>query len=304
MIGLPEDKIENIIDCRISSVRALVSVVIVTHNRSLELVECLGYLGKQKLKEFEVIVVDNGEEGEKIISKLSYFNLNLQYIKLKNNYGPSVGRNIGTYYAKTNIVCFLDDDALAEPYWTEAHYKAYQNYQIAGLRGRVLPKRDLIYNDLQDHYDLGNLIQESYIELEGNCSFRKDILIEVGGFNSDLFGAEGLELSYRIVNRFENKEKLIYYPEAIIYHDFAVNLCDYLEKCFRHKKMMKLLLQGYPDIYKFTKSYKLIRTSNKEKNSNLFYMLRRKAIFELGQIAIYLSDLFYDFPKTLTSLFY
>jgi GT2 family glycosyltransferase len=298
MISLEEDKIEDIIDCRISSVRTLVSVIIVTYNCRLELVECLNSLKKQKLREFEVIVIDNWEGG-KISSRLSDFNLNLQYIKLKKNYGPSIGRNIGICYAKTDIICFLDDDALAESHWTKAHYEVYQKYQIVGLRGKVLPKRDLIYNDLQSHYDLGSRIQESFVELEGNCSFRKDILIEVGGFNSKLFGGEGIELSYKIVNRLRDKSKLIYYPDVIIYHDYATGLYDYLEKCFRHEKMWRLLLRDSSDIYGFVRSYNRIGVNKNKRvksRTKLFYF-RRLSIFKLGRIAIRLAG--FSLPNSL-----
>ncbi|UCG55040.1 MAG: glycosyltransferase [Dehalococcoidia bacterium] len=227
------------------------SVVIVTYKRNNDLVECLNSLQAQSEDNFEIIVVDNGND-EHLFRILQYYNL--KYIRLRDNFRPSMGRNIGTEYARGDVVCFLDDDGIADTDFIKEHLLAYDKYEIIGLRGRILPRTDTIYNYLQSHYDFGNDIKEFYISVEGNCSFKRDALLVSGGFDTELFGGEGLELSFRLVNLF-GREKLIYYPKAIIYHDVATGLGDYLEKVLRHERMRRKWRSKYPDILKYYYSY-------------------------------------------------
>jgi GT2 family glycosyltransferase len=254
MVTIEQGVMEKIIDYRIIDAKALMSIVVVTYNREKELGECLDSLKNQTFKDFEIIIIDNGEI-KHIMDQLRAFNV--LYIRLTKNYGLSQGRNVGTLYAKTPIVCSLDDDALADSHYAEAHFEAHKKYDIFALRGKSLPKKSgLIYNEVQNNYDLGSAVQEAYINLEGNSSFKKEILLDIGGFNPKFFGYEGTELSCRIVEKFGDRSKLIYYPEAIIYHDYAQSLLDYLEKIFRHEKMLMALRRNYPAIAHFMKSYK------------------------------------------------
>ena len=254
MLTIEKGIIEKIIDYRRKDTKTLMSIIVVTYNREKELHECLDSLKNQTFKDFDIIIIDNGEI-KHIMNQLRAFNV--LYIRLTKNYGLSQGRNVGTLYARTLIVCSLDDDALADSRFAEAHFEAHKKYDIFALRGKSLPKKSgLIYNEVQKHYDLGSVVREAYIDLEGNSSFKREILLNIGGFDPKYFGYEGVELSFRIIEKFGDRSKLIYYPEAIIYHDYAQSLLDYLEKAFRYKKISMALQRNYPEIIHFMKSYK------------------------------------------------
>ena len=70
-----------------------VSVIIVAYNTGKEIIDCLDSLKKQTNKEFDIIVVDNGNENLDVLK-----NYDLFYIKLNKNYGPSLARNIGVSF--------------------------------------------------------------------------------------------------------------------------------------------------------------------------------------------------------------
>ena len=118
------------------------------------------------------------------------------------------------------------------------------------------------------HYDLGDDIIPYCVNLEGNSSFQKNILLEVGGFNSDLKGAgghEGMEISKRIIEKTNDRDSVIYWPDAVIYHDYSKSLLHYLKKQIRHQVHTKYISENHPDFVTFYRSYKpIIEKDEKE----------------------------------------
>ena len=263
------------------------SVIIVTYNTNKKLLsQNLGSLDMQTNKDFEIIIVDNSDKADvkQIIS--SY---RLKYIKLNKNYGLSLARNIGIKFAKGDIVIFLDDDAIPAKNFVKEHIRAHKECNILGLRGKSLPRTSTIYNYLASHYDYGDQIIPCFINLEGNSSFKKDVIIEVGGFNPELQGAggyEGLELTYRIVSKYKDKSKLIYYPNAVIYHDYSHNFIKYLKKALRHAKYKDIIEGQFKDIFKLFREYKLSSENSKKDVPSLslrvkIIMIRKITLFAL-----------------------
>jgi glycosyltransferase involved in cell wall biosynthesis len=92
----------------------MISIIIPTYNRPLELIKCLNSLLEQIYTNWECIVVDDGssiqrlEEIENFINnKDSIFLYKRPENKLK---GPSSCRNFGILKAKGNFIQFFDDD--------------------------------------------------------------------------------------------------------------------------------------------------------------------------------------------------
>ncbi len=257
------------------------TVVIVTYNAGEAILELIDSLKRQTFSEFEIVVVDNGGNEQKVNQIMAE---PLLYISNKRNFGLSLGRNIGTAYARAEIVISLDDDCLAHKELVGAHVRCYRDPLILGARGTAVPKKRPLFHHFQSHYYLGPTAKPTVIVLEGNSSFRKSVLSDVGGFNPELFGAEGLELSYRIVRKYKRPEAIIYTPEAIIFHDYSKGLLDYLEKCYRHPKMRHKLMQQYPHIMNFAKEYDLCSESN-HKFSSFYEKCAVKVVGLLGTAA-------------------
>ncbi len=228
------------------------SVVVVAYQTNQELIRCLESLAGQTEQQFETIVVDNGGN-EAVLEELK--DHRLRYFRLKENYRPSLARNIGIAQARGEIVIFLDDDALAGLDFIAEHLRAQQQPGVLGVRGKVLPKTNSAFNKLALMYDLGDQPVPSYVDLEGNASFPRDALLAVGGFNPAVFAGEGVELSYRLVQHFGGREKLIYWPGAVIYHDYASGFRKYFRKMLRGAKMRAYLERCYPDFWEYVESY-------------------------------------------------
>lgn len=262
------------------SIKPNASVIIVTYNNSDLLLSNLDKLNKQTVNNFEIIIIDNNEKID-IFQLIKKYPIN--YIKLKKNYGLSLARNIGIKLARGEIVIFLDDDAIPASDFVEQHIKAYQINDIIGLRGKAITTNNKnIYNHFSYHYNYGNKIIPCYINLEGNSSFKKEELSNIGGFNPKLEGAggyEGLELSYRIISKYKDLNKLIYYPDAIIYHEYSSNLMEFIRKRLRHIKYSKYLKDKYKDIFKFRENYILNSEIKKDfRDKDIFFRIKFKLL--------------------------
>jgi glycosyltransferase involved in cell wall biosynthesis len=192
-----------------------VSVVIVTYNRKDDLIKCLETVSSQNTGNYEIIVVDNG--GCDYESIKQYVN---QYIKCPINFNLSEGRNIGVHYANGKIIAFLDDDALVESNYISSTKSAFDKYNIFGLRGKTLPKNPPVDCIGSNIYDLGNNPFPSYCNQEGNSAWLRDIYMKMEGMDPLLFGHEGSDLTYRIIKKYNEPNKIIYWPETIIYHNY------------------------------------------------------------------------------------
>jgi len=173
----------------------LVSVVICTCDRSDYLKRCLDYLYDQDYRHFEVIVV-NGPSTDNTQEILTLRdNIKVVQNPLRN---LSVSRNLGIRYASGDIVAFIDDDALPYDNWLFEIVKRYRELprNVVGIGGRTF-----LANQFKFQFELGiidsfgNHVEVAahetqknngkyYRHLLGtNCSFRKDALIAVNGFD-------------------------------------------------------------------------------------------------------------------------
>lgn len=92
-----------------------VSVIIPTYNEANVIMDCLKSLDKQSLKDFEVIVIDDGSTDLTLsqISNLQFTIYNLQ-ILTQNHKGPGAARNLGANSAAGEILVFVDADMTFE----------------------------------------------------------------------------------------------------------------------------------------------------------------------------------------------
>lgn len=255
------------------------SVIVVCYNTGLELIDCLNSLKQQTEKEFETILIDNANID---IKELNGFNL--RYIHTGDNLGPSKARNIGTNISKSDIIAFLDDDAIADKYWVSSMIKSLQPKDVIGVRGKVVPKKSRFYNLIAYHYNLGGFVKPWYIDLEGNCGFKKKEYIEAGGFDNKLFGGEGIELTYRLFQL--TKGATIYDPSIIIAHDYADSLWHFINKSYRNGKNHKKQTVIHNDYLKFLNKFNI---NIKTHNVNIVLRIIQSILYIIDAIAFNLG---------------
>ena len=221
----------------------LVSVVIACPNGSWMLDECLTALERQTYRNFEVIVLPDGEEGKgkreegkgkreegRGNSELETRNYQLTTIPT-GKVRPAEKRNLGIEAAKGEVVAFIDDDAYPDARWLENAVKYFGEPTIGALGGPgVTPPGDgfwakcggRVYENIfvSGNYRyryLGGRVRKD-IEDYPSCNLfvRKDVLEQIGGYRTDFWPGEDTLLCEDIVCK--AKKRIVYDPWTLVYH--------------------------------------------------------------------------------------
>ena len=218
-----------------------ISCIVCTYNRQDFILQCLEALTTQTLdpKGYEVIVVDNhSKDGTASLANRfieSHPQVDMVYT-FEERQGLSHARNAGARMARSDILTYIDDDAVAHPLLLEEILRVFDTYPFAGcVGGRIelaLP------SDLPWWYSEALAGYFSHYALDGdgmtkisktwqlpygaNFTVRKKPLSEAGGFSTqlgrkgkDFSGGEEIDLAYRIAARGYD---LYYNPSAKVTH--------------------------------------------------------------------------------------
>jgi len=120
----------------------ILSVAICTRNRRASLLETLESLeGQHCDSSWEVLVVDNGSRdgtAATVCARARGFPVPLRVVREEKR-GLSAARNRGLREA-AEICLFIDDDVTCQPGWLAAQALAYEDPEVAGTGGPILPQ--------------------------------------------------------------------------------------------------------------------------------------------------------------------
>ena len=201
----------------------LVSTLVPTRNRPLELKRALDSIARQTHREMEVIVVDDASTPENAQANkglVEAAGARATYVFSPADSGPAQTRNVGIKCAKGDLVAFCDDD----DYWCDDEH--LESAVRAFLGDSSL---DLVFANQQAHEN-GKLVRpvwlphladrlalahrsshpgvrvskrDCLIDDHGHlntCVFRRDLLLGIGGFWEALQYLEDLDLFVRAVD--------------------------------------------------------------------------------------------------------
>ncbi len=183
---------------------------------------------------------------------MELLSLPILYLKCPFNFIPSEGRNIGAYFAKSEIIAFLDDDATVSNNYIESIVEAFDTYDIVGFRGKILPKSEHKFDKLPETYDLGEIPIPSTIVAEGNSAFLKDKYLKLTGMNPFFLVGKGLDFSVRVLLNY-GENLTLFWPKTLIYHDPADPEKETI-KATRYEIMHKYLQAKYPFVWQYHSS--------------------------------------------------
>ena len=266
------------------------SIIVCTLN-SKNLRNCLKSLKKQSFKDFEILVVTPNPNVKKITNRFG-----VKFI-LSQFAGVSHQRNLGIKYAQGEIICFIDDDAIADERWLEFLIKGFKE-KVGCVGGKIKllfegeVKEDLkeIDEGLFKRFLGGTTLGNKKIELNepllwgSNLAVKKEIFEKIGFFD-EMIGKKGeielyneeVELQERVLRK---GYKLIYEPKAIVWHKVPtkkLNLEYFLKRAF---------WQGYSDVLAFRNEKVVKEFIEKMKDSNFYFLLKRKIFEETVEILL------------------
>jgi len=233
------------------------AVIVVAWQDDPGLDDCLASLARQGEDDFEVVVADNGAGLERRLAPWAE-RLTLHHLDLKSNLGVSTARNRAVSLTTADLLLFLDDDAVADEDWTTVFRRTFADASVAAARGRVVGRSGSLLNRLARGYDLGDARIPAVLNTEGNCAIRRSDFDACGGFDPNMFGHEGAEISARIIEARSDPDAIIYEPGAVIAHDYVDSWPAYLKKRYRHGLMLRHM---EPEVVRASASLSRSRTT-------------------------------------------
>ena len=167
-----------------------ISLIISTYNRKNLILPLLLKLNQQTMKDFEVIVADDGSsdgtvnEIKSMVDKLVY---QFQLITQKDRgFRVAKSRNNGARMAQANQLVFLDDDCWPEDNYLSCYHAAFSPDHL--LKGDIIfvPSFDKLDQVISVHYADPN------VGLWGaNFSIAQKLFWQISGYNEDFMNQSG-----------------------------------------------------------------------------------------------------------------
>ncbi len=213
--------------------RPLASVVVPAYNAAATIPACIQALQRQTLDPdcFEIIVVDDGSTDSTADSAAA---AGAHLVIRQPRARTAAARNAGMRAARGDIICFTDADCEPRPDWLAQLTARFGEPDIAGTKGTYATRqRSLVARFVQleyeDKYDL--LRSQPVIDFIDTYSaaYRREVLLANDGFDETFPYLEDQELSFRLAAR---GYKMVFQPDAVVYHLHSATFAAYLRKKF------------------------------------------------------------------------
>jgi len=226
-----------------------ISVVVCTHNGGRTLRNCLEGLGLLEYPDYEVIVVDDGSTDAAAAIAREY---PVRLIQTENR-GLGSARNTGLEAASGEIVAYTDDDARPDPHWLQYLAWTYLHTDYAAVGGpNIPPPEDGPIAECVANAPGGPVhVMITHRDAEHipgcNCSFRRDKLLEVGGFDPRFRKAgDDVDICWRFLER---GWKIGFNPGAMVWHHRRSSLLKYWTQQKGYGQAEALLEAKWPSKY-------------------------------------------------------
>jgi glycosyltransferase involved in cell wall biosynthesis len=235
------------------------SIIVPVYNRPDEVGELLQSLCEQTVKDFEVIIVEDGSVNpcKDVCDKYADI-LSLHYYA-KENSGPGQSRNYGAERASGTYVIILDSDVVLPPTYLQAVEDELTQQPCEAFGGPdaahpdFTPIQKAISYSMTSFFTTGGIRGgkaklDKFYPRSYNMGIRRDVYLELGGFTKMRFG-EDIDFSYRIV---EAGYKPRLFPEAWVWHKRRTDFRKFFRQVYnsgiarinlekRHPGTMKLV---------------------------------------------------------------
>ena len=266
------------------------SFIIPVYNRPDEVDELLDSLTRLTVREFEVIIVEDGSSipCKEVVDKYAD-RLTIHYYN-KANSGPGQTRNYGVERANGEYMLILDSDCILPEKYLEAVEAELQQQKADAFGGP-----DRAHDSFTDVQKAINYAMTSFFTTGGirggkkkldkfyprsfNMGVRKDVYQALGGFSKMRFG-EDIDFSIRI---FKGGYQCRLFPEAWVWHKRRTDLKKFFKQVHNSGIARINLYKKYPESLK------------------LVHML--PALFSLGVVFLLLASFLWGGSLSLLFLF-
>ena len=230
-----------------------VSIIVIAKEVSSYLPECIESCLALDYPGFEIIFLPDEEA-----------NLNYKDVSVvpTGETGPAMKRNIGVKEAKGEIAAFIDDDVFPAKDWLKEAVRNFADAEVAAVGGpAVTPDKDDVMQKTSGLVYSSKLVSGEYAyryikgarkEVEDfpscNLIVRKNIFEQLGGFNTSFWPGEDTALCLEITKKL--RKKIIYEPEALVYHHRRRLFKEHLKQVTSYAKHRGYFVKRFPQTSK------------------------------------------------------
>ncbi len=208
-----------------------VSIIIPVYKRTEWIGRCMTCLMEQDYSgSYEILLVDDGSPNQRDIEKecqayQGAAEVPVRYLR-RNHAGPAATRNYGVRYASGDILCFLDDDSLADKGWLRNIVRPFEQSHSASLvNGRTLSL---------ERTGLPFLLEQAIYPGKSwatcNIAYRRDVFEALGGFDESFPEPSWEDNDLGLRARWSRHDH-VYNDQAIVYHPHERSVTEYKKKC-------------------------------------------------------------------------
>ena len=180
------------------------SIVTPTYNREDLVQTTIKSIQAQTYTNWELIIVDDGStDNTEEVLKPYLEDKRIQYIKKKNT-GQAHSLNTGVGYAKGEFIVFLDSDDEAYNNWLEVASKNIKEDTGILCVGAIRKFADgTVIQEGLTQYTFYNETQKLKFTC-GSLFMRRNIFLELGGYDAGMRSNIQTDLGYRLINYFRS----------------------------------------------------------------------------------------------------
>ena len=282
------------------------SFIVPVYNRPDEVDELLESLEGQTLKDFEVVVVEDGSDKPcKDVCDRHADVLDIHYY-IKPNSGPGQSRNYGAERAGGEYLIVLDSDVVLPEGYLAAVDKELQDSPADAFGGpdRAHPSftdtQKAISYSMTSFYTTGGIRGgdkklDKFYPRSFNMGIRRETYMSLGGFSRMRFG-EDIDFSIRI---FKAGYRCRLFPEAWVWHKRRTDFRKFWRQVYNSGIARINLYKKYPESLKIVHLLPMVFTVG------VAYLLLLAAIgflWALLPLAMYAAAIFLDSSTVNRSL--
>ena len=233
------------------------SIIVPVFNRPDEVDELLQSLVGQTLKDFEVVIVEDGSEKPcKDVCDKYAGKIDLKYF-MKKNSGPGQSRNYGAERANGEYLIVLDSDVVLPEGYLKAVDDELRREPADAFGGPDCAHDSFTETQKAISYSMtsffttggirgGKKKLDKFYPRSFNMGIRRDVYMRLGGFSKMRFG-EDIDFSIRI---FKAGCKCRLFPEAWVWHKRRTDMRKFFRQVYNSGIARVNLYKLYPESLK------------------------------------------------------
>jgi glycosyltransferase involved in cell wall biosynthesis len=233
------------------------SFIIPVYNRPEEVDELLKSISEQTLRNFEVIIVEDGSSlpCDKIVDGYAG-TMNVHYYN-KENSGPGQSRNYGAERSQGEYLIILDSDCVLPPDYLQAIDDELHKELSDAFGGpdrahsSFTPTQKAISYSMTSFFTTGGIRGgkkklDKFYPRSFNMGVRRDVYLKLGGFSKMRFG-EDIDFSIRI---FKGGYRCRLFSEAWVWHKRRTDMRKFFRQVYNSGIARINLYKKYPESLK------------------------------------------------------